>query len=74
MARPPEVIEKIREGMRRRWQDPAYRERAIPHCRVNAKRLPDVIARGGTPEAAHYRKLREVLGVIAAREALGIGQ
>lgn len=73
---------KCRERMLARWQDPEYRAKYGPMFRANMIRAQAILVarkaavfpKRGTPEGKYYRKVRDSLGVKAAREALGIGQ
>jgi len=72
---PPEAVEKTRQATIRRWQDPEYRARHLPH--FMAVRAGDAVAAAnarrrvrppkGTPEYHQYEKIRAILGIEAAR-------
>jgi hypothetical protein len=75
-AKSAETIEKIRATLKRRWQEPEFRARHLPHTlaiqAVAAKLHPPPV-RGavrppkGTPERGWYRKVVEILGPAAAK-------
>jgi hypothetical protein len=72
----PETIEKIRQASIAMWQKPGHRERHLPRllaAQVKAKKAASARAflpPKGTPERAHYVKVRRYLGAEAARATL----
>jgi hypothetical protein len=73
VRRSPEVIERIRQTLKKRWQEPEFRARHLPHTlaiqAVAAKlhRRPSVRPPKGTPEFRQYIKVASILGVDVAR-------
>ena len=69
----PEAKAKIAESNRRRWARRDFRERMLPLLHGQLEEIKQTSFRAPlpkTPEGRLYAKIRDVLGVQAAREAV----
>lgn len=66
----PETIEKIRQSMIKRWQDPEFRARHLPRLSAMQKKAASLRFKPppeGTPARKGYIKVRAILGIEVAR-------